>query len=49
MSLAEVQRGVAVEADRAERAAVADLLAVVPRSHDQEHLVVAVSFGSIAR
>jgi hypothetical protein len=36
----ERERRVAVEADRAERAAVVDLLAVVPRAHHQEHLVV---------
>ena len=36
----ELQRGVGVEADRAERAAVMDLLPVIPRAQHQEDLVV---------
>ena len=38
--LAEVEPGVAVKVERAERAAVADLLTVVPRAEDQKDLVV---------
>ena len=43
--LAEVEGGVASESQRAERAAVPDLLAVIPRAHDQEHLVVGRVLG----
>ena len=38
---AEVDSGVAVEFQGAEGAAIADLLAVMPRAHDQEDFVVA--------
>src|SRR6185295_7032291 len=38
--LAEVQRGVAVELQRAEAAAVPNLLTVMPRSQDEKHGVV---------
>src|SRR5580658_2243474 len=38
--LAELQAGVGVKANRAERAAIADFLAVMPWAHHQENLIV---------
>ena len=42
---AERERGITFEPDRAEGAAVPDLLAVVPRAHHEEHLVVTGVLG----